>query len=131
MSRIELTDTTMDVLIKMADGNPGAFDAMMNVLEKHDAIDPQAMMGGIGAIMMLDTFEIYGSDIYILYSDKCGRDVRKMLMIMRSCQMGNFSHEKLKQMAADQCREIDLTAEEWQEHDDFVTGRLEHFAKAA
>jgi hypothetical protein len=54
-----------------------------------------------------------------------------MLMIMRSCQMGNFSHSKLKEMAADQMRKVDLTAEEWQEHDDFVTGRLEHFAKAA
>ena len=131
MSRIDMNDTGMTSIIKMSEGNPGAASAMAAIVAEHDAIDPQAFMGGIGAIMMLDTWEIYGSDIYILWSDKCGRDVRKMLMIMRSCQMGNFSVEKLKEMAADEMRTVDLTAEEWQAHDDFVTGRLEQFAKAA
>ena len=131
MSRIELTDSFMISLVKMAEGNPGAITAMMDIIAKHDEIDPQAFMGGMGAVMMLDTWEIYGSDIYVLWNDKCGQDVRKMLMIMRSCQMGNFSHEKLKEMAADQCRQIDLTAEEWQAHDDFVCGELEQFQKAA
>jgi hypothetical protein len=131
MSRIELNDTSVGAVMKMAEGNPGAMSAMMEILKEHDAIDPQAFMGGIGAIMMLDTWEIYGSEIYILWSDKCERDVRKMLMIMRSCQMGNFSHNKLKEMAADEMRQVNLTAEEWQEHDDFVCGRLDQFMKAA
>ena len=131
MSRIELNDNAMDVIIKMSDGNPGAVSAIMGIKENHDAIDPQAVMGWLGTVMMLDTWEIYGSNIYILWSDKCGRDVRKMLMIMRSCQLGNFSHEKLQAMAADQTRQVNLTDEEWQEHDDFVCGRLDQFAKAA
>lgn len=46
MSRLELSDTGMDVIIKMADGNPGAITAMMAIMEKHDEIDPQAVMGG-------------------------------------------------------------------------------------
>lgn len=131
MSRIELTDTGMNMIMKMADGNPGAVSAMMAIIAEHDAIDPQAIMGGVGAVMMLDTWEIYGSDIYILWNDKCGRDVRKMLMIMRSCQMGNFSQSKLNAMAADQTRQVDLTSEEWKEHDDFVCGQLDQFKTAA
>lgn len=46
MSRIELTDSAMDVFMKMSDGNPGAISAMMDIHQNAEAIDPQAMMGG-------------------------------------------------------------------------------------
>ena len=39
MSRLELTDTGMDVIVKMADGNPGAVMAMSMILKEHDKID--------------------------------------------------------------------------------------------
>lgn len=129
MSKIELTDTNMDVIVKMSEGNPGAITALMDVLHNSAEIDPQGAMGGIGAILLLDTWEIYGSDIYVLWSDKCQRDCRKMLMIMRACQMGNFSQDKLKEMAADQSRQIDLTDAEWQEQDDWVCEQLTDFQK--
>jgi hypothetical protein len=131
MSRIELTDTAMDALVKMAEGNPGALTAMMDILKKHEDIDPQGAFGGIGAIMLLDTWEIYGTDIYILYNDKCQRDARKMLMIMRATQMGLFDRVKLCDMAADQMRQIDLDQDEWDELDTKVCAELDQFQKPA
>lgn len=131
MSRIDLTDTGMDVLVKMSEGNPGALQALMDIMAKHDSIDPQAAMGGLGAVMLLDTWKIYGSGIYILYNDKCGRDVRKMLMLLRAVQMGMLRSGKLQEMAADEMRAVDLPVEEWQKLDDQVCERLEDFAKAA
>ena len=131
MSRIELTDSPMDALIKMAEGNPGAAVAMMDILKQHDEIDPQAMLGGLGTIMILDTWGIYGSSIYILYSDKCDRNVRQLLMLLRATQLGFFSHTKLQQMAEDQMRSVNLTDEEWQDLDDKVCERLEDFQRAA
>ena len=131
MIRITLEDNVASSIMKMSEGNTGALTAMMEIMDKHNSIDPQASMGGLGAIMTLDTWDIYGSHIYILFNDKCDRDVRKMLMIMRATHLGNFSHVKLKQMAADEMREITLTAEEWQEQDDYVCSRLDDFAKAA
>ena len=131
MSRIELTDTAMDVMVKMSDGNPGAIAAMMQILEKHDEIDPQAMLGGLGAIMILDTWEIYGSDIYVLFNDKCERDVRRMLLIMRAVQLGMFPESRLREIAADQSRRINLSEDEWQNIDKKVCDELKYFAKAA
>jgi len=131
MCRIQLTDNTMDILIKMSDGNPGALTAMMEIIEKHESIDPQAMMGGLGAIMILDTWKIYGTDIYILYNDKCDKDVRKMLMIMRAVQLGFMPESKLVAMAKDQKREINLTDSELIDLDVKVCEQLESFAKAA
>ena len=131
MSRIELTDSAKDALVKMAEGNLGAIEAMMEIIKQHDDIDPQAMFGGLGTIMILDTWEIYGTDISVLFSHKCGKDVRKMLMIMRAVQLGLFSEVKLREMAADQTRQVNIPAEEWERLDNEVCGCLEEFAKPA
>lgn len=129
MSRIGLHDTVVETLVKMADGNPGALTAMMEIIRDHEDIDPQAFMGGIGAVMLLDTWEIYGSEIYILWNDKCQRNVRKMLMIMRATRMGLFDRDKLRAMASDEMRQIDLDQDEWDELDSKVCGRLDRFKK--
>ena len=131
MCRIQLTDTAMEAVAKMCDGNPGSITAMMQIMTEHDEIDPQAMMGGIGAIMILDTWKIYGTEIYILWSDKCGRDVRKMLMLMRATQLGIFPQAKLNEMAKDQMRQVDLTDEMWADLDKQVCDRLPEFKRAA
>ena len=129
MSRVELTDNLLDVFGKMAEGNPGALAAMMDIVEKHPAVDPQAAMGGLGVIMSFDDMEIYGSAIYVLWSDKCGKDSRKLIMLMRARQLGFFSEDKIKRMAADQMREIDLTPEEYESLDKQVCDQLESFQR--
>lgn len=131
MSRIGLKDSTTDLIVKMAEGNPGAVSAIVYILEGGSRIDPQAAMGGMGKVLLLDTWEIYGEDIYTLWNDKCERSLRKMLILMRSCQLGNFSNSKLKAMASDKERKINLTEDEWKEHDDFVCGKLDQFEKSS
>ena len=129
MTRIELKDTGMDAIIKMAGGNPGAMMAMGEIMEKHDEIDPQAALGGMGAIMLLDTWGVYGTGIYVLFNDKCNRDVRQILMLMRATQLGFFPHTKLQEMAHDQMREINLSDEEWEELDKKVCDQLSEFKR--
>jgi hypothetical protein len=129
MSRIKLTDSTMDAMTKMADGNPGALMAIMDIVENYSDIDPQSAMGALGAIMILDTWEIYGSSIYVLWSDKCGKDVRRMLMIMRATQLGLFNQTRLQQMADDQAGQINLTGEEWENLDSAVCEQLTEFKR--
>jgi len=129
MSRIELNDSQMDVFVKMAEGNPGAITAMVEIMKESSEIDPQACMGGLGKILCLDTYGIYGSDIYVLWSDKCGKNVRRMLMLIRAAQMGFFSARKLTSMAHDQMGEINLSEDEFVELDKQVCERLDRFAK--
>lgn len=127
-SRIGLTDTHISAIAKMSDGNPDALSAMMQIMQEHDNIDTEAMFGGLGAIMLLDTWEIYGSDIYVLFNDKCDRDVRRMLLLMRATQLGLFSESRLRELASDQ---VNLTPEEWDDIDKKVCNRLEGFARPA
>lgn len=129
MDRIQLTDTRMDVIMKMSDGNIGALSAIMEVISKGEEIDPQGMFGGLGAIMTLDTWHIYGSSIYVLWSHKCQRDTRKFLMLLRAVQLGFLPISKLQSMAADQRWEIDLTEEAWAELEAKVLDKLDGFAR--
>lgn len=131
MSRIELTDNLTDIIVKMAEGNPGAATAMMEIYTKGAEIDPQVALGGLGAIMLFDTFGIYGTEIYVIWSDKCKKDTRLTLMLLRAVQLGLMSESKLKTMAEDQTRQVDLTPEEWADYDQQVCDKLEQFARPA
>ncbi len=129
MNKINLTDSIVDVAVKMSEGNPGAAIAIAEMITKGDEIDPQSFAGGLGAVLSLDTLGIYGTDIYILFNDKCGRDVRPMLLLLRAHQLGMFPEERLRELSKDQSRQIDISPEEWSEIDRKVCEQLEDFKR--
>ena len=96
MARInDLSMTTIEIITSLADGNPGAVRVMIEMLENGDRIDPDSALGGLGAILSLDTHGIYGSRIWMLYKDVCGEDVAKTLASLRAVQLGVASHTDL------------------------------------
>jgi hypothetical protein len=129
MSIIELKDTPMDVVFKMSKGNPGAMTTIMMILRDGEKIDPQAFAGGLGKMLLLDSYEIYGTDIYILFNDKCDRSIRKMCLLLRAVQLGFYPKAKLQFMAKDQLRKVNLSAKEWNEINTKVCSMLEKFQK--
>lgn len=87
--------TTMDVLVTMADGNPGAITVMCLLLEKSAKIDPDSMFGGLGKVLNLDTYGIYGPRIWQFYKDVCHQNLSRMIGLMRAVQLGHLSEAKL------------------------------------
>lgn len=130
MARIDLMDTGMSAVMKMVDGNPGAMMALIEMMEKYPSIDPQSAFGPLTPVLSLDTHGIYGSEIYILFSDKCGRDVRKMALLLRAVQLGFRSSSWLKALARDQCHQNNIDDEKWKQIDDLVCGELSEFQRA-
>ncbi len=102
---------------------------MANIVEKGPNIDPEMETGGIGHILLLDKWEIYGSEIYILLEDKCHGNVRKLLLLLRATQLGKFTKSRLKELANDQCRKESLSKEVWEELDYLVCQALPNFEK--
>ncbi|QSW90730.1 hypothetical protein J0383_07940 [Flavobacterium endoglycinae] len=94
-NKIQLGDSTMKAVVKMADGNYGAVTPLLELLES-DHIDPDNALGGIGVLLFLDSLGIYGTDLYVLYSDICGQDIVKMIAVLRATQMGIFETWTLK-----------------------------------
>lgn len=125
--RITLKDTSRDILVKMADGNPGAISAMMEMIKHGESIDPQGFMGGLGAILSLDTLGIYGTEIYILWNDQCHRDTRELLMLLRANQLGFVTDSEIKGVAEDQMRQVMFSQERMDELDKKVCERLTTF----
>jgi len=105
MERLKLHDTNIEAVTKMAEGNPGAIQALCELIKS----DPD----GILRMLYLDTLGIYGTDIYILWSDQCGRDVTKFANLLTAAQVGKFDQQRLKRLAADQMRTEKITEEEF------------------
>jgi len=102
--RIELTDSMMDVTIKMCEGNPGAMTFIMEGMKESSNIDPDGFPE-IGFILNADRCGIYGTDLYVLWSDLCGRDMTLSIALLRATQLGIVSDELL----ADACSRQDYS----------------------
>ena len=130
MSRIKMNDSAIAIIMKMGEGNPGALNALMELMKNEPTVDPQSFWSGVGTMLALDTLGIYGSSIYILFSDKCKKDVRKMIMLLRAHNLGYITAELIQQMAADQMGVVNLTDDEFAELDKKVCAQLDRFKKA-
>jgi hypothetical protein len=131
--RIKLEDTTLDILTKMSDGNPGALNVMMQLLKEGRAIDPDDFMGGLGVILSLDTHDIYGSHIWILFKDVSGSDLVTMCALLRAVQLGYLSESELVNAISNHKMEPARIQEMVQKVKDRLPkfGRIEHAQAAA
>ena len=86
-TRITAGMTLTEVIITMADGNPGALTCMMQMVQS----DPMAMLD----LLSLDSLGIYGSKLYMLWSDCCGRDMKKFKETIIAFREGKFSYEEI------------------------------------
>jgi hypothetical protein len=127
-SRINLSDTFMTAMIKMADGNPGAINALMDLSLASPTVDPESAMGPYAPLLSLDTHQIYGSAIWILYKDVCKQNARTMLMLLRAVQLGLFSEGALQRLSQEDRSET-ISAEKMTELDMQVCARLEQFQR--
>ena len=62
--KIELTDSTQDVFVKMSEGNPGALTVLMDMFNG----DPNNVL----LVLSLDDMNIRGPQIWVGYKDYCG-----------------------------------------------------------
>lgn len=92
VSRLGIQDNAVTMIVKMSDGNPGAANSLAEILQSKDN---SVSFGGVHAILYLDTLGIYGSHIYVLHNDVCGRDVKKTLALITACQLGILSELRL------------------------------------
>jgi hypothetical protein len=95
MEKITGNDTGMDMIVKMSEGNPGAINVRMQLITKTPTIDPQSCISGLGPILMLDSYNIYGSRIWMLYKDVCNENIATTIAIIRAAQLGIITKSTL------------------------------------
>ena len=96
-SKIDLTKnpTLMDCLVLLSEGIPGAAIVLAESVKNNIAIDPMDALEAWGPIIRLDSYNLYGSDIWILYKDICHQSISKFLGILRCAQLGIISPRDL------------------------------------
>lgn len=90
-TRIELTDTILTSITKLAEGNPGALTACVDIMKLAAQIDPDNAFGSLGVLLDLDQHGIYGSRIWELYDRVCDRDMVKLVTLFRAYQLGQLA----------------------------------------
>lgn len=86
-TRITADMSFQDMLITMSEGNPGALTCMMQMMNS----DPMALLD----ILLFDSMGIYGSKIYMVWNDCCGRDMAKFKETIKAFREGKFSEEEI------------------------------------
>lgn len=129
MSKLELTDNLITSITKLCDGNPGAATALAQLTADYEKIDPDSSFGYLSPLLSFDSYEVYGTEIYIIWNDKCKRDPRTTALLLRGVQLGFLPVSQFKQMAEDQMNQINLTKEEWENLEKQVTEFLPNFKK--
>ena len=94
-TKLELTDTPQDMIIKLSEGNPGAMTICTRLLNEGAKIDPDSALGGYSNLLDLDTLNIYGGRIWMLYKDVCKEDIVKTVAMLRANQLGILQKDKL------------------------------------
>jgi hypothetical protein len=89
MSKISLNDTFVSILEKMSEGNPGALTCLMEMIKKNDWYFPDTEP--MVYVLHLDDIGIYGSQLYMLWNDCCGRDLNVFETVLRNYQTGKLT----------------------------------------
>lgn len=94
MSRITMFDDLTSAVTKLCNGNPGAINACCVLIKEGAHIYPYT--DGCEYLMTLDSIGIYGTDIYVLWSDICQRDLEKMIQMLRIATIDPSKADLLK-----------------------------------
>lgn len=78
MSKLEMTDNLGDVIIKLSEGNPGAMTTLFEIMNHFDNDE----MEFLGTFLVIDSMALYGSQLYMLWSDCCNRDIEKTVKVI-------------------------------------------------
>ena len=91
MSRIAISDELVTALTKMSEGNPGALTVLMQLVECTAEMDIQLGFAPFDSFTRLDSLEVYGPSIWILYKDICGENIKKLIHLLHGATNGILS----------------------------------------
>ena len=85
--KYEPGDSTIDLMVKMSEGNPGAL-MFCSELMKFGTL-------GVVTILNLDDIGLYGDRLYMLWNDCCGRSAEKAIRVGKARNFGKPSNQDI------------------------------------
>lgn len=94
--KIQLNDTPLSATLLISVGNIGAAKALATCSMLAEEIDPQCMLGAFGMLGQLESMEIYGADVWLLFKVVCGERPPAFHAVLRAVQLGLLRGETVK-----------------------------------
>jgi hypothetical protein len=98
--RIDSEMTVVQTVSALAEGNPGALSVCVDILK----------LGSVAPLLLIDSFGIYGSKIWMLYKDVCGQSVSGVIALLQAVQLGELSEDTLHHAIENYGAGIDVPA---------------------
>lgn len=89
MGLLKMTDTGMDVVKKLSQGNPGALSVLCQAINE----DPDL---GFLHLMKLDDMGVYGPLIWLLYKDTFGCNLKAFYFALTRNRLGKVIDRKIQ-----------------------------------
>ena len=84
MSRIAISDELVTGLTNMSEGNPGALNVLMQLVNRSAKMELTNVCSLFDYFSRLDSLEVYGASIWILYKDICGEKIEVMVEVLNA-----------------------------------------------
>ncbi len=109
MSRLKLDMQFNDIIWTLSEGVPGAINVIVESMKHGEEIDPDNVFKAWGFALFLDSLEVYGRRVWMLFKDVCRENLAHTIGMVRSVQLGIVPIEELNQ-AIDGTINIDVEA---------------------
>lgn len=98
--------TVLEMITALMEGNPGALSVLIQCLEKAKQIDPTHAFQELGPFIVLDSYGIYGPNIWVLYKDICEQNLVRFIAVLRCCQLGLVDRNQIFSLTPPQILEL-------------------------
>lgn len=68
-------------LATLGNGNPGAMTCLLGIMNG----SPEILVAGLTILPKIQELNIIGTDLYVFWSDICGKDYDKMVKLCKDC----------------------------------------------
>ena len=77
----DLNMSTQDIVMALAEGNPGAINVLMQIMTLSMTERSQDILA---SLLTIDREELYGSKLWVLYKDQCGEDIEATIQALKA-----------------------------------------------
>ena len=93
MNKIKNIDNIQDIIIQLSEGNPGALTTCFEILRETGS----NIFEAIPLFLTLDSMELYGSHLYMLWNDCCDRNIKAVIDVINGFITGKITKDDINE----------------------------------
>ena len=93
MRKIKMSDSVQDIVLKLSVGNPGALTTCFEIIKAKN----NDIVQSFPIFLTLDNMKLYGSYLYMLWNDCCGRNIEDVFDVIDGFKTGKITEKDINE----------------------------------